>query len=177
MSRQSCDVQFRSFGGLLSIFVILLSLLYSTSHAFLTPTSPSTTTSPLIPIEQRLTSTFELYAKKKKKKKRVDDGSKTICINRAARRNYEVLETIEAGVSLKGTEVKSIRDGKMNIKDGWIKPNKNGRSCELMNVHISKHSFTGMHDQHEETRPRPLLLHREQARKFAQQVEQNNGMT
>ena len=62
-----------------------------------------------------------------KKKKKVQ--SSTITVNKLAYRNYEVLEKWEAGISLVGTEVKSIRDGKMNIRDGFVKPNKNGRSC------------------------------------------------
>ena len=61
------------------------------------------------------------------KKKKVQ--SSTITVNKLAYRNYEVLEKWEAGISLVGTEVKSIRDGKMNIRDGFVKPNKNGRSC------------------------------------------------
>ena len=46
-----------------------------------------------------------------------------------------------------------------------------------MNVHIGKHSFTGIHDQHEEKRPRDLLLHKFESKKFQQQIEQNNGLT
>ena len=169
----------------------------SSSLAFspaITRTASPTTTLSLIPLPQPLTtlpspslakarttatSTTTLYAKKKKKKKNIQDGSgnKIICVNRSARRNYEILSTLEVGISLYGTEVKSIRDGKMNIRDGWIKPSKNGRSCDLMNVHIGKHSFTGSYDQHDERRPRTLLLHKEESRKFKQQIEQNNGMT
>ena len=61
------------------------------------------------------------------KKKKVQ--SSTITVNKLAYRNYEVLEKWEAGISLVGTEVCSIRDGKMNIRDGFVKPDKNGRSC------------------------------------------------
>lgn len=113
-------------------------------------------------------------AKSGTKKKKPKD--KTICVNRQARRNYEILETIEAGISLKGTEVKSIRDGKMNLQDAFVKTDKNGRSCTLMNCHIGKHTMSGAYFQHEERRPRPLLVHAAQARKFQQQSEQK-GMT
>lgn len=79
-------------------------------------------------------------------------------------------------ISLKNN-VQSIRDGKMNMRDGWIKPNKNGRSCTLMNVHIGKHSTAGEFFQHEELRPRDLLIHKEQARRFYQKTDRQPGMT
>lgn len=71
----------------------------------------------------------------------------------------------------------SIRDGKMNIRDGWVKPNKNGRSCALMNVHIGKHATAGAFFQHEELRPRDLLIHKEQARRLHQKTDRLPGMS
>lgn len=65
----------------------------------------------------------------------------------------------------------------MNIRDGWIKPNKNGRSCTLMNVHIGKHATAGEFFQHEERRPRDLLLHKGEARKLLQKTDKQPGMT
>ena len=115
-----------------------------------------------------------MFAKKKKKKK--SPGGNTITINRIAYRNYEVLDTIEAGISLKGTEVKAIRDGKMNIRDAYVRPSQDGRSCVLYNAHIGKHNTAGAYFQHEEKRPRTLLVHREQARKWKAQTDQA-GMT
>lgn len=76
---------------------------------------------------------FSLYAKSGTKKKRPKDN--TITVNRNAYRNYEILETIVAGISLVGTEVKSIRDGKMNIRDGFCKPDRRG-TCTLHNVRL-----------------------------------------
>ena len=111
-----------------------------------------------------------LSAKSGTKKKRPKD--KIIAINRQARRNYEILETLEAGISLKGTEVKSIRDGKMNLGDGFVKTSKDGRTLTLMNVHIGKHTMSGAFFQHEERRPRTLLVHKDQARKWKQKTEQ-----
>lgn len=116
---------------------------------------------------------FGLLAKKKKKK---SPGGNTISVNRIAYRNYEVLDTLEAGISLKGTEVKAIRDGKLNLRDGYVRPTKNGRSCILYNVHIGKHNTAGIYFQHEETRPRPLLVHKEEARKWQQKTEQVGTM-
>mmetsp|Transcript_25712 Transcript_25712/g.39507 ORF Transcript_25712/g.39507 Transcript_25712/m.39507 type:complete len:200 (+) Transcript_25712:112-711(+) len=129
---------------------------------------------PLNPLWSSRTSSTELFLKRGgKKKKKVKDG--TITVNRAARRNYEVVDTIEAGISLKGTEVKSIRDGKMNIRDGYCRCT-DGRSCTLFNVHIGKHTGVGEYFQHEELRPRPLLIHREEARKWQKETERA-GMT
>ena len=116
-----------------------------------------------------------LYAKKNKKKKKTPDS--TVSVNRVAYRNYEIVETLEAGISLKGTEVKSIRDGKINMRDGFVRATKNGRSCHLYNVHIGKCSQVGAeYFQHDETRPRELLVHKEEARKLMQQTERQ-GMT
>jgi len=118
-------------------------------------------------------SPFSLFAGKNRKKKS-EAGS--ICVNRLAYRNYEIIDTLEAGVALLGTEVKAIRDGKMNLRDAYVKPAKDGRSATLHNVHIGKHTMAGAYFQHEEKRVRPLLLHKEQARKLMQQTEQQ-GMT
>ena len=115
------------------------------------------------------TTTTALFAKSGKKKKKVKDG--TIAVNRQAYRNYEIVDTLEAGISLLGTEVKSIRDGKMNLKDGYVRATKDGRGCTLHNVHISKHRFSGEYFQHEEMRVRPLLVHKSEARKLKQQTE------
>lgn len=128
---------------------------------------------PGIPSKARQ-STTQLFKKSGKKKKKAP--SNTICVNRIARRNYEVVETMEAGISLQGTEVKSIRDGKMNIGDGFVRPDRNGRSCVLCNVHIGKHQMSGEYFQHEERRPRTLLVHKAQARRLLQQTERQ-GMT
>mmetsp|Transcript_10278 Transcript_10278/g.24942 ORF Transcript_10278/g.24942 Transcript_10278/m.24942 type:complete len:219 (+) Transcript_10278:83-739(+) len=119
-------------------------------------------------------SLIALNAKSKKKKKKPNGN--TICVNRQARRNFEIVDTLEAGISLEGTEVKSIRDGKMNLQDSFVKPSKNGRSCTLMNCHIGKHSMSGPYFQHEERRPKPLLLHKSEARKLLQKTEKS-GMT
>lgn len=114
-----------------------------------------------------------LWAKSKKKKKPKDS---TVAVNRIAYRNFEIVDKLEAGIALKGTEVKSIREGKMNLRDGYIRPSKNGKSCVLYNVHIGKFDSAGAYFQHEERRPRELLVHKEQSRRLLQQTEQK-GMT
>jgi SsrA-binding protein len=162
-----------SLGALMLLFLLLEILAVTDSFFASTTTGPlfsATTRRPLLVSD----STVALWAKSGTKKKKPKDG--TICVNRNARRNYEILETLEAGISLKGTEVKSIRDGKMDMRDGFVKTAKNGRSCTLMNVHIGKHSMSGAFFQHEEKRPRDLLVHRSEARKLMQKTELQ-GMT
>ena len=119
-------------------------------------------------------TTTALNAKSGKRKKKPKGN--TICVNRQARRNFEIIETLEAGIALKGTEVKSIRDGKMNLQDAFVKTTYDGRGCTLMNCHIGKHTMSGAYFQHEERRPRQLLVHRSEARKFQQKTEKS-GMT
>lgn len=121
-----------------------------------------------------ISSNSVLFAKSGTKKRKYNDG--TICVNRAARANYEVVDTMEAGIVLKGTEVKAIRDGKMNIRDAFIRAAFDGRSLTMLNCHIGKHNFCGEYFQHEEKRPRTLLVHRTQARKWKQKTDQA-GMT
>jgi SsrA-binding protein len=144
--------------------VLLLCTLIYASLAF----APASVTS------RNALSATALFAKSGKKKKKVKDNM--ITVNRLAYRNYEIVDTLEAGISLLGTEVKSIREGKMNLRDGFVKASKDGRGCMLHNVHISKHRMSGEYFQHEEMRPRPLLVHRSQARKLKQQTEAD-GMT
>lgn len=148
-------------GIILLLFTCTLSIFYC--QAF----SPS-----LLTIKRQCGVFLEAKSGKKKKKPKTN----TIAVNRLAYRNYEIVDTLEAGISLKGSEVKSIRDGKMNLRDGYVRPSKNGRSCTLYNVHIGKHTMTSEYFQHEERRPRPLLVHKEQARRLLQQTEQQ-GMT
>jgi hypothetical protein len=84
--------------------------------------------------------------------------SKTVSINRVVRRNYEILEEYEAGIALVGTEVKSCRDGKINLRDGFCAI-KDGE-CWLENVNISPHGTTGSFFNHDERRRRRLLLNK-----------------
>ena len=145
------------------------------TRSFLVPSRSEGLLSTRRPNASPILSRFALEAKSGKKKKK--PKTNTICVNRQARRNYEILDTLEAGIALKGTEVKSIRDGKMNLQDAFVKPEKNGRSCTLMNCHIGKHTMSGEYFQHEEKRPRPLLVHKYEARKLLQKTEKSPGMT
>jgi SsrA-binding protein len=102
------------------------------------------------------------------------DGYKVVSDNRRARYLYEILETYEAGIQLTGTEVKSIRAGKVNLQDGYALI-RNGEAW-LINVHISPYTASGQYFNHEPRRTRKLLLHRQEIRKLIGKVEQQ-GLT
>ncbi|MGB6974291.1 MAG: SsrA-binding protein SmpB [Terracidiphilus sp.] len=93
----------------------------------------------------------------------VASGERDAAQNRAASHNYFLLEKFEAGIALRGTEVKSVREGKANLRDsyGLIKDGE----AFLLNVHIGPYSHGNLAN-HDETRTRKLLLHREEVRKL-----------
>jgi len=85
------------------------------------------------------------------------EPEKTVCQNRKARHEYFILETYEAGLVLKGTEVKSLRAGKANLKDSFARI-ENGELW-LENMHVSPYE-QGNRFNHEPKRPRKLLMHK-----------------
>ncbi|MEB3335951.1 MAG: SsrA-binding protein SmpB [Leptolyngbyaceae bacterium] len=109
-----------------------------------------------------------------KEKEKDNDGYKIVSDNRQARFQYEILETYQAGVELKGTEVKSIRAGKVNLRDGFGLV-RDGEIL-LLNVHISPHATTTQQFNHDPRRTRKLLLHRQEIRKLIGKVQQQ-GLT
>ena len=110
---------------------------------------------------------------KKKAEKQPESDVKIIATNRKARRNYEVLQTFEAGLSLLGSEVKSLRGGKANLKDAYAIAK--GNEIYLQNMHISPYDKTGF-SGHEPERPRKLLLHAREIHKLIGMVD-TKGMT
>jgi SsrA-binding protein len=90
-------------------------------------------------------------------------AQKNIAENRKAYHDYHILETFETGVVLLGTEVKSIREGRVNLRDSFARLD-NGE-IYLYNVNISPYSHRGSAD-HEPLRRRKLLLHRDEIRKL-----------
>ncbi|MBD2256427.1 SsrA-binding protein SmpB [Pseudanabaena sp. FACHB-2040] len=102
------------------------------------------------------------------------DGYKVISDNRQARYEYEILETFETGLELLGSEVKSIRQGKVNLRDGFALI-RDGEVW-LHNVHISPHETTNKAYNHEAKRTRKLLMRRDEIRKLIGKVEQQ-GLT
>ena len=102
-----------------------------------------------------------------------EEAQKIIADNRKAHHDYELLETFEAGVALLGTEVKSIREGGVNLRDSFARIE--GGEVWIHNVHIRAYSSRGYSD-HEPTRKRKLLLHRHEIRKLIGKTVEK-GMT
>jgi SsrA-binding protein len=90
-------------------------------------------------------------------------AQRIVAENRKARHDYHILETWEAGVALLGTEVKAIREGRVNLRDSYARADKG--EVWMLNVHISSYSHRGYAD-HSEMRQRKLLLHSHEIRKL-----------
>ena len=89
---------------------------------------------------------------------------KIVTVNRKAHHDYHILEEIEAGMVLKGTEVKSLRQGRANLKDAYGRFGKNGELF-IFQMHISPYPFAH-YDNHEPERPRKLLLHKSELKRL-----------
>jgi SsrA-binding protein len=87
-------------------------------------------------------------------------GTKLVASNRRARHDYEILDVVEAGIALVGTEVKSFRDGKVQLKDSYAR--LEGNELWLVGVHVSPYEQADGFGGHEPERPRKLLLHRDE---------------
>lgn len=98
---------------------------------------------------------------------------KTVTTNRRAYHNYLVQDTIEAGIVLTGTEIKSIRAGRVTLSEAYIRPDKG--ELWLLNAHIARYD-AGSYMSHEPTRPRKLLLHRKEIRALTAKVAEK-GLT
>ena len=101
------------------------------------------------------------------------DGIRDIVRNRKARHDYEIIDSFEAGIVLVGTEVKSLRAGKVNLKDGFAAVEKG--EVVLHSVHISPYEPANRYN-HDPERPRKLLLHRAEIRRLIGRSQQR-GLT
>jgi len=97
-------------------------------------------------------------------------GTKLIAQNRKARHNYEIEDTVEAGIVLVGTEVKSCRDGRVNMSEAYATIDGNGEAW-LLQAHISPYSH-GNVNNHEPVRPRKLLLRADEIERLGVKVNQ-----
>ena len=95
--------------------------------------------------------------------------SKTLVMNRKARHDYDIEETLETGIVLQGTEIKSLREGKANIAQSYAAIQEG--ELWLFNAHISQYD-AGNRYNHEPTRPRKLLAHRGEIRELAAKASQ-----
>lgn len=87
-------------------------------------------------------------------------GDDTIAQNRKARHDYEILDTLEAGIVLRGTEIKSLRDHKVSMSEAYARIERN--EAWLIGLHIAPWGSTDVRFNHEPRRSRKLLLHRRQ---------------
>lgn len=108
---------------------------------------------------------------KKSSKDTQKHGPRTVATNRKARHDYHIEETFEAGLILTGTEIKSVRMGQVNLRDGFVLVRDN--EAWLMNVHIA-HYTQGNRENHDETRRRKLLLHRREIDQLHAEATQRN---
>jgi SsrA-binding protein len=98
---------------------------------------------------------------------------KDVAVNRKALHDYEILERHEAGIALTGSEIKSVRDGKVSLQEAYARPERG--EIWLQGAHIAQYG-PAAHFGHEPRRPRRLLLHKSELRELARQVEQR-GLT
>ena len=98
---------------------------------------------------------------------------KIVATNRKAYHNYHIGDSVEAGIALTGTEIKSIRSGRVSLGDAYVRPEAG--ELWLLNTHIARYE-AGSYLSHEPTRPRKLLLHRKQIDSLASQVAEK-GLT
>ncbi len=98
---------------------------------------------------------------------------KTVATNRKAYHNYLIQDSVEAGIVLTGTEIKSIRAGRVSLGDAYVKPEAG--ELWLLNAHIARYE-AGSYLSHEPTRPRKLLLHHKQIDNLISKVSEK-GLT
>jgi len=98
---------------------------------------------------------------------------KIVATNRKAYHNYHIGDSVEAGIALTGTEIKSIRSGRVSLGDAYVRPEAG--ELWLLNTHIARYE-AGSYLSHEPTRPRKLLLHRKQIDSLTSQVAEK-GLT
>jgi SsrA-binding protein len=96
-------------------------------------------------------------------------GIKVVATNRKAGRDFHLEDRVEAGLVLTGTEIKSVRAGRVNLSDGYVQP-RDGELW-LINAHIAPYDPAGRHG-HEPRRPRKLLLHRREINRLTAQVSE-----
>ncbi len=100
-------------------------------------------------------------------------GTKVAATNRKAHHEYFILETMEAGIALTGTEVKSLRQGKANLNDAFARVDQG--ECILYDMHISPYDF-GNRFNPDPKRPRKLLLHKREIMKLHSEIKEK-GLT
>lgn len=98
---------------------------------------------------------------------------KTVASNRKAYYNYHIGDTFEAGIALTGSEIKSVRQGRISLGDAYVKPEKG--EFWLLNAHIARYEASSL-SSHEPTRPRKLLMHRKEINNLTGKIAEK-GLT
>ena len=98
-----------------------------------------------------------------------ETGTKVVASNRKARRNYEILDTIEAGIVLRGSEVKSLREAKVQITDAFARID--GNQIWLHQLHIAPWIYSQSHTGHDPDQKRKLLLHHHEITRLKARVD------
>ena len=112
-------------------------------------------------------------AKKTRSTKAGEDGSRVVDFNKKARHDYEILDTLEVGLVLSGSEVKSVREGGISLRESYVRVK--GAECFLVDCHIAPYKFSRKDDQ-EPYRERKLLLHKREIERLGIQIQQK-GLT
>lgn len=98
-------------------------------------------------------------------------ADRTVATNRQARRDYEILDTLEVGIVLRGSEVKSLRESKVQLSDAHARVE--GDELWLVGLHVAPWGSTGIHDRPDPDRRRKLLAHRDQIDRWRARVDQD----
>lgn len=106
--------------------------------------------------------------------KKQDNAELPVIENRKARHQYHIEDTLECGIALRGSEVKTVRDGQVSLGEGFIRVQENPPAFLLYQVHIGEYTPAGSLG-HKPTRPRLLLAHRTEVLKWARKM--TKGMT
>jgi SsrA-binding protein len=105
---------------------------------------------------------------KKDKKDKEQSQFKKVAVNKKAYHDYEIIEKFEAGMLLVGSEVKSVREGRISLKDSYVDIRK--REAFLVSLHIGPYS-NASYNNHEPERERKLLLHKQELKKLDKKVK------
>ena len=97
------------------------------------------------------------------------DANRAVATNRRARFNFHILETFEAGLVLRGSEIKSIRDGQINIAEAYVQI-RDGEAW-LHNAHVAPYKAAGVYGQHDPVRSRKLLLKKAEIARIGSEVD------
>jgi SsrA-binding protein len=99
--------------------------------------------------------------------KKKPTNSSPVIENRKARHQYHIQDTVEVGIVLVGSEVKSLRNGQASLAEGWVRASERPLQLSLHSVHIAEYPHTTPTRQHEPNRTRTLLAHKREIRKLA----------